>query len=53
MHGIRFLDLRFGIKKGVFVDAHRVVKGALFIETLLEIRRFLNNHTREIILMNI
>jgi hypothetical protein len=51
--GVRYLDLRFGLKKGVFVDAHRFVKGTFFIETILEIRNFLEKHTGEFIIINL
>jgi hypothetical protein len=51
--GIWFLDLWFGIKNGTFVDAHWFVRGTLFIETLLEVWKFLDNHTGEFIIVNI
>lgn len=39
--GVRFLDIRYGFKHGVFIDQHGPVDGAPFMQNFDEIKIFL------------
>lgn len=39
--GVRFLDIRYGIKDGEFIDQHGPVEGGPFMLNFEEIKRFL------------
>lgn len=51
--GIRFLDLRYGIRNQVFIDQHGIVEGSDFMSHLDQIVQFLAEHRKEFILIKV
>lgn len=48
-HGIRFLDIRYGYKKGIYIDQHGPVEGKPFMDNFDEIKWYLGEHPNEFI----